>query len=203
VQQPKTKPFAVLIDLESTGTNTQVDALLELAAIAVDESLEEIASISYTIATTKEALAKGTWSGFWQMHGINGLINDALHDNDRVPLDAVDASFARWLKVLGYDGKDVVLAGNSIGQFDIPMIHAQMPVTAGMLHYRAVDISAQARELKRIVGFERKDREMPHRAYGDCVIELEEWRGMDLFLRNLQEDAARARNHWGHALQSY
>jgi oligoribonuclease (3'-5' exoribonuclease) len=200
------KPFAVIIDLESTGTDVNVDALLEIGAIAVDEELNILNEFSAVINVTQEQLLRGTWDGFWKMHGLNGLITEAL-SADSYDKATIDAGFARWLKTLGYEGRDVVLAGNSIGQFDIPMIRAQLPLTASMLHHRAIDISAQARELERVVGFQRSSREMPHRGHDDCKLELEEWRDQGVFLRGLRDGARPAvvppAPSWGHALESY
>lgn len=201
------KPFAVLIDLESTGTDVDLDALLEIGAIAVDEELNILKEFSAVIRVTQEQLLRGTWDGFWKMHGLNGLLTEALSTDGSYDKSFIDRGFAQWLMSMGYEGKDVVLAGNSIGQFDIPMIHAQLPITSSMLHYRAIDISAQARELARVVGFVRSDREMPHRGHEDCRLELEEWRDQGVFLRDLRDTARPAivppAPSWGHALESY
>ncbi len=207
MQQPKTKPFAVLVDLESTGTNVQVDALLEIGAIAVDEELNNLGELDLLIHVQQPQLLAGTWEGFWKMHSLNGLITDAT-SGEGYNKQSADFEFANWLRSFGFTGKDVVLAGNSIGQFDIPMIHAQLPLTAAMLHYRAIDISAQARELVRVVKFPRREREMPHRGLADCRLELEEWRDQGVFLRDLQDAAAKkysaeSKPDWGHALERY
>lgn len=203
-----TKPFAIIIDLESTGTDVKVDALLEIGAIAVDEELNNLSEFSQVVHTTRTQLLQGTWPDFWKMHGLNGLITEASDPYSNLPsLASVDESFVQWLLAFGFVGQDVVLAGNSIGQFDIPMIRAQMPLTASMLHHRAIDISAQARELVRVVEFVRTERNLPHRALADCKGELEEWRDQGVFLRDMRDAASGklvpGKKAWGFGIQKY
>lgn len=174
------KPYCVFIDIESTGTDFSKDLILEVGAVAVNDRLEMLASISNAIKWEPGQLSRATWPGMWDMHSKSGLLADVFaKSTDRLP--KVDYDLARWLQDLGHKPRSVVVAGNSVGQFDIPMIKANMPHTADMLSHHAYDISGFAR-FAEFSGFVRPKVDMPHRALADCMIEIDEARALRRFL---------------------
>lgn len=177
IEEETKKPWAVFVDLESTGTNVRRDLLLEVGCCAVDELLN-IVSEFHRVVRVEDAkeLANATWPGFWKMHGDNGLLAECMA-GEAMLKDTVDQSLSIWLRGLGFSPEDkFMMAGNSIGQFDHPMMHAQLPLAARFLSHRTVDVSATARILKALSNFPRVERELPHRALADCRLEVEELR---------------------------
>lgn len=162
-----TKPAYVILDFETTGLDCNVDAILEVGAIAIDANLNVIDSFHRMIEPAHLIMNDFVRD----MHTKNDLLLD-LDDFSLKPLSSVDVGICDWLRCFGHVGADVVLAGNSIA-FDVGFIHAQMPSLARMLHYRSLDVSSMARFFSDC-GVSLPDLgPVAHRAMLDCSKELE------------------------------
>ena len=126
------------MDLEMTGLDPQKDRILEVAAIATDMQLNEIARYEAVVKVDKELIKARMVGEFWER---NSETRDALiaqNENGR-PIEEVERELIAFID--DYFGKTVYLAGNSIHQ-DRKFIEAEMPELNKKLHYRMLDVSA-------------------------------------------------------------
>ncbi len=126
------------IDLEMTGLDPKVDKILEVAAIATDMKLNEIARMT-AVAKVDEKLMQTRMQGeFWDK---NSKTRDALfaQNADGQPIKVIEGEILDFIDQ--YFGKEVYLAGNSIHQ-DRKFIENEMPLLNQRLHYRMLDVSA-------------------------------------------------------------
>lgn len=179
--KPKAPKYIVL-DLETTGLDATRDAIIEVGAIAIDESFGVIGAVDFVVRPNGAYQLKGMHQVVVDMHTANGLLE--VCQDGLAPHDA-DEKLATWLRYsLGCEDKSVVLAGHTIS-FDHRFLKAQFPLTSKLLSHRTLDFSAIAR-LFRDLGIEVPNHEIPHRAMGDCLIELDEFQAMVNHLRDLQ-----------------
>ncbi|MBQ3294084.1 oligoribonuclease [Candidatus Saccharibacteria bacterium] len=128
------------IDLEMTGLDPQKDRICEVAAIATDMDLTEIARYQATVKVD-DALMKSRMVGaFWDK---NPASRDALQQNNATgrPIAEVEQDLLTFLKAHFDTKQDIYLAGNSIHQ-DRKFIEREMPTLDQKLHYRMLDVSA-------------------------------------------------------------
>ena len=126
------------IDLEMTGLDPAKDKILEVAAIATDMKLNEIAKYEAVIKVDEKLIKSRMVGDFWEK---NSATRDALiaqnkngklaKEVEKELLDYIDQNF----------GKIIYLAGNSIHQ-DRKFIEREMPELDKKLHYRMLDVSA-------------------------------------------------------------
>lgn len=174
----------LVLDLETEGLDPKTDSILEVGAISIFDDL----TVSSDFTNFCQGRPVAELSDFIRgMHTKNDLLAD-IHTAAACGWVRqerhLDADLALWLEVQGYQKGSVVLAGNSV-HFDHAFIKARFPETARFLHYRVKDIGQLAREIREQCALEGIDvqrlglwptPEMPHRAYADAVIELDEWR---------------------------
>ena len=126
------------VDLEMTGLEPDKDKILEVAAIATDMELNEIAKYE-AVVKVDEALMKSRMVGdFWEK---NSKSRDGLmaQNKDGKPAAEVEKELIDFIDK--YFGKTIYLAGNSIHQ-DRKFIEREMPELDKKLHYRMLDVSA-------------------------------------------------------------
>ncbi len=126
------------IDLEMTGLDPNKDRILEVAAIATDMELNEIARFE-TVVKVPESLMKERMVGdFWDK---NHESRDALIAQNKTGQSTkeVEKSLLGFLDQ--HFGEEIYLAGNSIHQ-DRKFIEREMPEFNKKLHYRMLDVSA-------------------------------------------------------------
>ena len=126
------------IDLEMTGLDPVKDKICEVAAIATDMKLNEIARMT-AIVKVDETLMQTRMKGeFWEK---NNKTRDSLfaQNADGQPIKAVEGELLDFIDQ--FFGKEVYLAGNSIHQ-DRKFIEHEMPLLNQRLHYRMLDVSA-------------------------------------------------------------
>ena len=126
------------IDLEMTGLEPEKDKILEVAAIATDTDLNEVARYEAVVKVDDELMKSRMVGDFWEK---NSASRDALiaqnasgkpvSEVEKDLLDFIDKNFS----------KEIYLAGNSIHQ-DRKFIENEMPELNKRLHYRMLDVSA-------------------------------------------------------------
>lgn len=126
------------VDLEMTGLDPEKDRILEVAAIATDMQLHEIAKYEAVVKVDEKIIAQRMVGEFWEK---NSKTRDALiaqNANGR-PVAEVEKELVELVDK--YFGKTVYLAGNSVHQ-DRKFIEREMPELDKKLHYRMLDVSA-------------------------------------------------------------
>lgn len=132
------KATLLWVDLEMTGLDPKKDKILEVAAIATDMKLEEIARYEAVIKVSPRLMKSRMVGKFWE---DNKSSRDALIEQNKTgkPVKAVERELIDFLKQ--HFGSEIYLAGNSIHQ-DRKFIEKEMPTFNKMLHYRMLDVSA-------------------------------------------------------------
>ncbi|MBR2994675.1 oligoribonuclease [Candidatus Saccharibacteria bacterium] len=126
------------IDLEMTGLDPTKDKILEVAAIATDMSLNQIATFEAVVKVNKLLMKKRMVGEFWEK---NSKSRDALQaqNSSGKPVREVEKELLSFIDQ--HFGKEIYLAGNSIHQ-DRKFIENEMPELNKRLHYRMLDVSA-------------------------------------------------------------
>jgi oligoribonuclease len=165
----------VWIDCEMTGLDLKRDALIEIACLVTDGSLDVLdEGIDLVIKPPPEALDQME-DVVREMHTASGLLNEL----------AAGVTLAEAQEqVLGYVRKHIAeprrapLAGNSIAT-DRVFIARDMPELDGFLHYRMVDVSS-IKELARRwyprAYFASPPKHGGHRALADITESIRELR---------------------------
>jgi len=135
----------VWIDLEMTGLDPEVDAILEIAVIITDGWLDEIVEGPDLVVRADRAALESMAPVVREMHGVSGLTK-------AVGLSQLTAAEAERL-VLEFVTAHVPepghapLAGNSV-HADRAFLRRHMPELEAWFHYRNVDVST-VKELAR------------------------------------------------------
>lgn len=126
------------IDLEMTGLDPIKDRILEVAAIATDMQLHQIATYEAVIKVPDVLMKERMVGAFWDH---NPTARTALQAQNKTgkPIEEVESELLNFINQ--YFGKELYLAGNSIHQ-DRKFIEREMPQLNSRLHYRMLDVSA-------------------------------------------------------------
>lgn len=126
------------IDLEMTGLDPEKDKILEVAAIATDMELNEIARTEAVVRVDESLMKERMVGDFWTK---NQASYDALFKQNATGKDIKEVE-KLLLEFLDQNfGAEIYLAGNSIHQ-DRKFIEREMPELNSRLHYRMLDVSA-------------------------------------------------------------
>lgn len=126
------------IDLEMTGLDPDKDRILEVAAIATDIELDEIARYEAVVKVDEKLMKSRMVGDFWEK---NHESRDALIAQNQNGKDISEVEKELINFVDKNFGKTIYLAGNSIHQ-DRKFIEREMPELNKRLHYRMLDVSA-------------------------------------------------------------
>ena len=126
------------IDLEMTGLDPKKDKILEVAAIATDMKLNEIARMTAVVKVDEKLMEKRMRGEFWEKNSEARAALFVQNENGELA-ETVEKKLLDFLDQ--YFGKEVYLAGNSIHQ-DRKFIENEMPLLNARLHYRMLDVSA-------------------------------------------------------------
>lgn len=132
------KATLLWVDLEMTGLDPEIDKICEVAAIATDMDLNEIATYEAVVKVDEKLMKSRMVGDFWEK---NSKSRDALISQNQSgkPIATVEKELLSFLDK--YFEKTVYLAGNSIHQ-DRKFIEREMPKLNQKLHYRMLDVSA-------------------------------------------------------------
>ncbi len=161
-----------------TGLEPDKDRILEVAAIATDMKLNEIARYEAVVKVDEQLMQSRMVGDFWDK---NSTSRDALiaQNKDGKPVAEVEKELLQFLDQ--HFGEEIYLAGNSIHQ-DRKFIEREMPNLNKRLHYRMLDVSAwkiyfeHARHQK----FQKPEN---HRALDDINGSIEELKWYLTFLK--------------------
>ena len=166
------------IDLEMTGLDPEKDRILEVAAIATDMKLNEIARFE-AIVRVDEKLMKSRMTGeFWDK---NSKSRDALlsQNKDGESIKNVEKKLLEFVDKHCSD--ELYLAGNSIHQ-DRKFIEREMPELNKRLHYRMLDVSAWKIYFENALN-KKFIKPENHRALDDITGSIEELKWYLTFLK--------------------
>ncbi len=143
------KATLLWIDLEMTGLVPGKDKILEVAAIATDWDLNEIATMTAVVKVDDKIIKDRMVGEFWENNpeSRDGLIaqNETGESAEAVEqklLSFLDENFEKQSIKSDSKGKNkIILAGNSIHQ-DRKFIDLEFPELSKRLHYRMLDVSA-------------------------------------------------------------
>ena len=143
------KATLLWMDLEMTGLIPGKDKILEVAAIATDWDLNEIASLTAVVKVDEKIIKERMVGDFWKKNPESYKALTEQNQNG-LPVAAVETALLEFLdenfekeSIHGdpkYKGK-IILAGNSIHQ-DRKFIDLEFPRLSERLHYRMLDVSA-------------------------------------------------------------
>ncbi len=166
------------IDLEMTGLDPMRDKILEVAAIATDMQLNEIATYEAVVQVDDQLIKSRMVGEFWEK---NSATRDALitQNSSGKPVGEVEKELLAFIDK--YFGKTIYLAGNSIHQ-DRKFIEREMPELDKRLHYRMLDVSAWKIYFENALS-QKFTKPEHHRALDDINGSIEELRWYLTFLK--------------------
>jgi oligoribonuclease len=126
------------VDLEMTGLEPDKDKILEVAAIATDMELNEVARYEAVVKVDENLMKSRMIGDFWEKNHVS---RDALIAQNETgkPVQEVENELIKFIDK--NCTKELYLAGNSIHQ-DRKFIEREMPELNKRLHYRMLDVSA-------------------------------------------------------------
>ena len=121
-----------------TGLEPDKDKILEVAVIATDMELNEVARYEAVIKVDEKLMKSRMVGDFWEK---NQTSRDALIAQNETgkPVQEVEEDLLKFIDK--NCTKELYLAGNSIHQ-DRKFIEREMPELNKRLHYRMLDVSA-------------------------------------------------------------
>ena len=128
------------VDLEMTGLDPEQDKICEVAAIATDMELNQIATYEAVVKVDDQLMRNRMVGEFWEK---NSASRDALiaQNASGKPIAEVEQELLAFVNQNFSSKHPVYLAGNSIHQ-DRKFIEREMPELNKRLHYRMLDVSA-------------------------------------------------------------
>jgi oligoribonuclease len=163
------------IDLETTGLNSRLCSIIEVACVVTDDNLDELGSYETLIKPPRNVWIDEAARNLHVKSGLWGLAKNAPSGG----ISRADRELSRLLSGFREDGKfkPLILGGSSV-HFDRSFIEYWMPKTNACLHYRNLDMSS----IKIFVSgaFDYPTEKLPgrkedskHRAADDIRVSLE------------------------------
>lgn len=169
----ETQSSAILwLDLETTGLDTERDHILEVAVVATDDSLRELARASFPVICSETVLRDmNTWC--CDQHERSGLLAEVRSVKAR-RLEWCDRVLSEMVRMLGVRP---ALGGANVGAFDRRFLQRCMPYLNAELHYRHVDVSTLRETARRAWPLvEVPPKPTTHRALDDALASLNFYR---------------------------
>ena len=143
-----TKATLLWVDLEMTGLDSEIDKIIEVAAIGTDWKLNPVCEFTATVKVDEDFMKKRMVGEFWEKNSESrdamiaaNADGESAAKVEQELLDWLDKNFAKQ-SIDGSKGKGkIILAGNSIHQ-DRQFISREWKKLDQRLHYRMLDVSA-------------------------------------------------------------
>ena len=134
------KATLLWLDLEMTGLDPEKDRICEVAAIATDMELNQIATYEAVVKVNNDLMKSRMVGDFWEK---NRKSRDALiaQNEHGQPVKTVEKELIKFLNDYFITKGPIYVAGNSVHQ-DRKFIERAMPELNKRLHYRMLDVSA-------------------------------------------------------------
>lgn len=162
-----------------TGLDPEKDKILEVAAIATDMNLNEVARFEAAVKVDENLINSRMVGEFWDKNSEsraelikNSQNGEPIEKVEQQLLDFLDKYFVK---------STIYLAGNSIHQ-DRKFIEREMPELNKRLHYRMLDVSAWKIYFEN-VKHKKFDKPEAHRALSDIEGSIEELKYYLTFLK--------------------
>lgn len=168
------------LDFETNGLHGGVDevVVLEIAAVVTNSDLDILDEYSSVVEPHREEFQMGEY--VLNMHKQNGLLDDVRSGAGK-PYVQIDYDLSTLVEKhfpskgfdteIAYEYKGAVLAGSSVGAFDLRILTEHFPETRKLCSHRVYDISAVnefiVREGKLSVNTAESAAESAHRALSD------------------------------------
>lgn len=166
------------VDLEMTGLDPMNDRICEVAAIATDMELNEIATFEAVVKVDENLMKERMVGEFWEKNAESKKALISQNSTGK-PIEEVERELNEFLDQ--HFGKEIYLAGNSIHQ-DRKFIEREMPELNKRLHYRMLDVSAWKIYFENALNkkFTKPDN---HRALDDINGSIQEFKWYLTFLK--------------------
>jgi len=128
----------VWMDLEMTGLDPALNAIVEIATLVTDDDLAVVAEGPDLVVHQPPEVLDGMDDVVRKMHTKSGLL--AAIDGSTISLADAGAVTLDFIKQHVPEPRTVPLAGNSIGM-DRRFLAVHLPAIEQYLHYRSVDVS--------------------------------------------------------------
>ncbi|KAJ1670181.1 rna exonuclease [Coemansia sp. RSA 1694] len=173
----RTLPPLAWIDVETTGLVAEKDVILEVAMVVTDSELNELAPAQSLVIGHSQAKVRSKLNA-WSLkcHTKSGLLDEV--SQSKLTLKEAEQKLLEHLLEHCPKANRAILAGNNVG-FDRRFIEQHMPVLAGHLHFRNVDVSSVNELAKRWAApdvLARHKKTFTHRAIDDITESLRELR---------------------------
>lgn len=179
-----TQQHLLWIDLETTGTNENLDSIIEVAAILTTPDLEvELGQFEAVMQPPEISWQRLLDNEYvLAMHKANGLYDLIEQGQSEVwpHIGMVEDEMMDWLAVHQIRAHRVALAGSGVAHFDRRFIQAWMPNLDNHLRYWSIDVGVLRRSwtmwTDSPLPSSGLDEAKTHRAMDDVRLHLEEAR---------------------------
>lgn len=174
----KQNDLIVWIDCEMTGLDIEKDALIEIAVLVTDGSLNVLGDGVDLIIKPPQSAIDQMPEIVRQMHTSSGLLDEL---ENGITLQEAEVLIMEYIRAFVPDARKAPIAGNSIGT-DRAFIARDLKALEMHLHYRVIDVSSIKELVRRWyprVYFASPKKLGNHRALGDIkdsLIELAYYR---------------------------
>lgn len=174
----KQNDLIIWIDCEMTGLDIEKDALIEIAVLVTDGSLNVLGDGVDLVIKPPQAALDQMPEIVRQMHTSSGLLDEL---ENGITLQEAETLVMEYIRAFVPNARKAPIAGNSIGT-DRAFIARDLKALEMHLHYRVIDVSSIKELVRRWyprVYFASPKKLGNHRALGDIkdsLIELAYYR---------------------------
>ncbi len=181
------------IDLETTGSDPELDQIIEVGGILTDMEQNIITTFQYVVKPDQFAMQRLMQNDFVRnMHEENGLLAEV---GSAPFVGVVEGYILETLVSHGVEPGKVTLCGSGVGKFDSRFIENQMQTLHRMLTYYVIDVGIMRRFLRDVCGLpdvipdDGDSSTKTHRAYDDICQHFNESKHYVALFRKVMKGA--------------